>query len=299
MANEKAAAIFESASRENRAIVAVILGSEECLWSDRVRQEILEDPLFLQNMGDEAAVWRVDLNDEAEEAAFRKKYQLQEIPAILLLDPRGKEFARLGYLPVDAKTYGATVRCLIEDFAQICLEIEEQNQSFDEEAWKGLYQKAKQLSTPYYKTALLERGVRQEKGLFFHLEKYRELLQNNKMKSPKVQKWKEKILEIDKKKELGARFQVAAMEFQKNLSGYKPGKHLGKVLKPLSRYVREFGKKDPNHYWQAELMIAEFLGTHNAVDLALQHAQISYAAAPDAMKQHIAGTITLIQRKKE
>ncbi len=287
--------VFRQAAIENRIIVSIVLGSNECLWSEKFRQEILDDPLFLQSVGSNAAVWCAHLKNEREEEAFRKRYHLDDLPAILLMDPRGKEFARLGFLPLDARGYGQTIADLIEDFEQICARMEG---SFDEVSWKGLYAKAKRLSTSYYKNALLERGIKQEKGIFFHLERYAELLQKNKLRSAKVQKWKEKILEIDKKKACGARFQMAVLEFQKNVMGFKKGDRLEKALKPLTRYVAEFGKKEPQYLWQAELMIAEFLCTQGEITTALHHAQLSYDAAPDDAKLRIADTITLIERKQ-
>ncbi|MES2121611.1 MAG: hypothetical protein V4492_02395 [Chlamydiota bacterium] len=287
--------MFRQAALENRIIVTIVLGSQECLWSEKFRQEILEDPQFLQNMGSDAAVWCVHLKEEREEEAFRKRFHIDDLPVVLLMDPRGKEFARLGFLPLDARGYGQAIGNLIEDFQLICAQVEG---NFDEVSWKGLYAKAKQLSTPYYKNAIVERGIKEEKGVFFHLERYAELLQKSKQRTSKVQKWKEKILEIDKKKACGARFQIAALEFQKNVLGFKKGDRLEKALKPLLRYVSEFGKKEPHALWQAELMIAEFLCTQEEIESALQHAQRSYDAAPEDAKSRIADTITLIERKK-
>lgn len=42
---------------------------------------------------------------------------------------------------------------------------------FNEEKWQKLYQKASHLSISCFKEEILQRGIKKEKGCFFHLQK--------------------------------------------------------------------------------------------------------------------------------
>lgn len=72
---------------------------------------------------------------------------------------------------------------------------------FNEEKWQKLYQKASHLSISCFKEEILQRGIKKEKGCFFHLQKYAQLLQEKGPHHPYVLKCKKKIL----RKETGFR----------------------------------------------------------------------------------------------
>lgn len=290
--------VIESAQLENRPIVAVFLG-EECPWSKKLRQEVLENADFLNNIDKEAILWIHSLKQDEEAKALIQKYQVQQCPLILLLDPSGKEFARIEYIPLDAQGYIERMITHIENFQEICSTLDRSDEDFEEQKWQDIYQKAKKLSVPCFRQVILERGLRQEKGHYFHLEKFTTLLETHKMKHPQVRKAKQQLLHRDPENRWGMHFKVAALEFQKTVSHLKAKDRPEKALMPLLHYIHRFGKKDRENYWKSELMIAKFLCDHQCISTAIEHAEIAYLESPVAIKPQIAETISYLKSMKD
>lgn len=273
--------IIQTAQRENLPIVCIVTQSDP--WSQKLQEEVLNHPDFHLD----AIVWKV-----ASEDGFREKYRIEAAPVILLLDPRGKEFARLNYMPMDAADYVYEIHTLINDFEEICVALDQKEASFNEEKWIDLYQKAKALSFPNYKLVILEKGLKKEKGTFFHVEKYIAMLEKRKSRHPEMKKFKKEILERDPENRLGTHFKIAVAEFEKLASKQKGEERLGRPLKPLYQYIEKFQGKDPTNLWKAEMFVAEYLFEKHKVKEALEHARASYIASPDNVKPQIAGSIS-------
>lgn len=284
---ESAQEIFDKAKQENLPIIALFLRGPECLWSQKWDQEIFTSDAFRQRIKKEAILWRIDPNEA------QQLYQLQESPQLLLLDPQGKEFARLKYKPADPLSYAEEIIDLIDQFEQICFALNSSNE-IDEQRWKELYQGAQKLSVPYFKQMIIERGMQKEKEHFFHLEKLAFLIEKYKLKHPQVIKAKKNLLDRDPDNRLGIHFQVAVLEFQKIASSLKPHQRKEKALRPLFRYIRHF--KGEKNVWKAELLIAEFLFLKNYRSQALEYAQTAYRKAPKEVKEQVAETVELIKR---
>ncbi|MEK7340130.1 MAG: hypothetical protein AABZ92_05410, partial [Verrucomicrobiota bacterium] len=191
-------------SERNLPILAVFLIEEDCCWSDQLKTELLQKPEFIKEISQEMVLWQVFLKQEKE---IRGKYQVQEYPLVLLLDPKGREFARLNFIPLDYKLLKKLLSSLIDDFSTICSFIDA---DFDEEEWQRMYQKASRLSIPHFKEEILREGLKKEKRCFFHLEKYAQLLQEKGSDHPHVLKFKKKILRKDKTHQLGANAHLAS-----------------------------------------------------------------------------------------
>lgn len=288
--------IFLTAQQENLPVVAVFVGGMSCLWSQKLVHDVLEDSSFIDKVGRDAVLWEIALGKESQDHAMRQKYSISKCPQILLLDPKGKEFARIEYAPLTAAAYADEIIALIENFQEICIALDQKEESFEEERWKDLYLKAKKLSVSCFKQVMLEKGLKKERGTFFHCEKLASLLEKHKLKYPQVLKLKSELLKRDPQDKLGTQFKIAALEFQKISYRLKPKDRYEKALKPLFRYVQNFGKKNTENLWRAEMMIAEFLFTKNALPSALEHAGAAYNAAPESAKDQIAQTISLIKR---
>ncbi len=291
--------IFLTAQQENQPVIAVFVGGVGCPWSQKLVHDVLENACFIDKIGRNAILWEISLGKESQDHAMRQKYGIKECPQIVLLDPKGKEFARIEYAPLGAAAYADEIITLIDNFQEICIALDQKEGTFEEEPWKDLYLKAKKLSVPCFKQVMLERGLKKERGTFFHCEKLASLLEKHKLKYPQVLKLKGEMLKRDPEDKLGTQFKIAAIEFQKIASCLKPKDRYEKALKPLFQYVQRFAKKGPENLWRAELMIAEFLFTKNSLPLALEHAGAAYNAAPESAKGQIAETISLIKRNED
>jgi protein disulfide-isomerase len=285
--------VLKNAQNENRPIVAAFLGSD-CPWSKKLRREVLENPVFLEKVSQDAVLWVIAIKHDDEDQAILQKYHVQECPLFLLLDPKGKEFARFEYSLQDGEGCARTIVDLIENFHEICVALDQKNIHFEEEKWLELYQKAKKLSVPCFEQVILEGALREEKGNYFHLEKFAALLEKHKPKHSQVRRAKQQLLGRDPENKFGTHFKVAVLEFQKIATHLKAKDRPEKALMPLLQYIHKFGKKDPGNLWKGEWMIAEFLLTKNSAATALKHAEAAYAAAPDVVKPQIAETISFI-----
>lgn len=289
--------VLKDAKKKNFPIIAVFLGKQGCPWSQKLQDEVLENIQFHQKIGDEVVLWQVELFGKEEERELREKYQIQVSPLILLLDPQGKEFARLEYIPLDAAGYADEIHSLIEGFQEVCLALESDERVFEEEKWQNLYSKSSRFSAPCFRQIILERGVQLEKGTFFHIEKYADMLEKSKRKHPQVKLAKKWLLECDPENHYGTHFKVAVLEFHSLLKKLKNKDRLTKPVKPLLQFVQNFRHKDKDNLWKAELMIANYLFSKNLVSQALSHAKISYDAAPDADKPQVVEAISYMKRK--
>jgi hypothetical protein len=289
--------ILQLAQQQNLPVIAIFLGKQGCPWSQKLQDEVLKSPQWTQEIRNEALFWQIDSFESQNDQILRDKYNIQTFPLIVLLDPQGKEFARMEYVPLDALGYVAEIRTLIEDFQELCIALEAQDEFFDEEKLQTLYLKAKKMSAPYFKLAILEKGLQVEKGAFFHLEKLAMLLQSHKLKHPLVLKAKKQLQERDPDNHLGTHFKIAVLEFDKIVSKHKRKDHFEKPLIPLLQFVHKFGKTDKENLWKAELMIAEYLYKNNFVEQAYEHAEMAYVEAPEAFKPQIVESIAYMKRK--
>lgn len=280
------------AERENLPIAALFLGGDRCPWSQKLSQDVLNNVHFQGQIDAHAILWTLTPQDQE----IQQKYGVKEYPQVLLLDPQGKEFARFGYLPLDATGYIDAIARLIENFQDVCLALEQKEGTLDEEQLKDLYLKAKTLSAPYFKQVILERGLKKEKGNFFHLEKLGSALERHKLKSPQILKLKSDLLKRDPDNKWGTHFKVALLEFQKIASRFKSKGRPERAIKPLLHYVQSMGKRDAENLWKAEMAIAEFLYEKKAIPSALEHAQAAHEAAPEAMKPAIAEMLLYMKK---
>ncbi len=289
--------ILQEAEQQNLPIVAIFTTKQDCPWSQKLREEVLDNSRFRMKIGSEALLWEINLEGKEGEKELRETFHVQTCPVILLLDPQGKEFARVDYAPLNAEGYAAEIHHLIEHFQEICVAIDSEENAFEEERWQELYRKAKKFSAAFFKQAILERGMQQEKGTFFHVEKLSNVLEKRKLKHPQVRKLKKQILQLDPDNTYGTQFKVAVLEFHKILSRSKHKDRFDKPLAPLFQFLRKYGKADKENYWKAELMIAEYLFSKNFTKQALDHAEVSYSAAPDSAKSQIMATIAHMKGK--
>jgi len=279
-----------AAKVQHRPIVAAFLG-EECPWSNKLKADVLTNPTFLRKMNEGAILWISTLKQNEKQSVLLQKYRIAQCPFFLLLDPQGKEFARLEYSSLDAKGYASTLLGLIEDFQDICDALDQEGTEFDEQRWQELYHKAKRLSVSCFQQVILEEGVEKEEGHFFHLEKFATLLGKHKTKHPLVRKAKRQLLSRDPQNQYGLPFKAAAIEFEQ----FRSKDSVERALRPLARYIQRFGKKDLENYWKAEWMVAEFLFSRGWTVQALEHAEIAYHASPSSVRPQLAETMNLIR----
>lgn len=279
------------ADEQNRPIVALFLGEGNSPWSQRLQQELIPCTFFREQVASEGLIWQIRDSQQVEQ-----HYGVQQFPCILLLDPKGKEFARLDYDASDSILFSKRILSLIQDFHEVCKAIDRGLPELDEETLRTLYVRASHLSTTCFKQLILHQGLRREKGTFFHLEKYALLLDKVKLKHPEVLKLKKELLARDADNRWGTQRIIALLEFEKRAATLKQKERVEKALAPLISYLERFGDKDENG-WRVEMQIAEFLFARHALTAALDYAKKAQIHAPQNAKSQIASAMAYMQER--
>jgi protein disulfide-isomerase len=289
------ARVLHLARGENKPIVLAFIGADFCPWSQKMIDEVLGSSAFVNKMCPEAILWQCSLHADgnAKEDQMRHKYKIEECPTLLLLDPQGREFARFGYLPLDALSFAEQLIETIVDFKEICSALQEPAHKYDAKKWQELYGKTKQFSSTDFKKLVLERGVQEDTGTDLLLEKYIFLLEKNKLKDRAVRSCREKLTQKDPDNRFGTQFKIAMADFHK-LSA-KSTKHPQKILRPLLRYLQRFEDIDKENAWKAQMAIAHYLYSLHIKDSALEFAKKAEQNVPEATKGSIAEFISYIQ----
>lgn len=275
--------VLTLSSERNLPILAVFLAEEGCCWSDTLKIEILQNAEFMKEISKEMIPWQIFLKQKKEVC---DKYRVQEYPLILLLDPKGREFARLGFIPLDQKFLKSLLSSLIDDFSAVCSLAKT---GFDEKKWQEIYRKSSRLSATCFKEEILQKGIKKEKGCFFHLEKYAQLLQKKGSHHPYVLEFKKKVLQRDQTHQLGIRFHLASIEFQH----LQKGNSFEKTIEPLLNYLQKSALIEPKYAWQAELLLGQFLWKKNQLEKAKEYLLLAYQHAPDSVKWQLQGICQL------
>ncbi len=287
--------LLEQAQKAHRPIVAVFLTEKNCPWSEQLQEEILSSSFFKEKVEQEALVWPVILGENAEDLSLEKAYGIQQCPVMLLLDPQGKEFARLAYEGGDPLGVSSQVVSLINGFQEVCKAVDLGLYTLDEQQLIRVYRQAQPLSQPYFCQAILEVGVQKESGTFFLLKKYAEILRKCKLKDPIALKCKQQLLRKDPDNKQGVHFEVALLDFEKKKMTLKGRGSDEKVLAPLLKYLSRFGKTDTQRVWRIELLIAEFFLSKHALHKALAHATLAYEHAPESKKLQLLQTLSYMR----
>jgi protein disulfide-isomerase len=291
--------VLNQARQNNKPIVLAFVGRDFCPWSQKMIGEVLGQETFVEKIKPQAILWQYTLHAEgnSKEDRMREKYKIDECPTILLLDPKGREFARFGYLPLDKQGFADQLLEVVADFKEICLALDEHRGKNDANAWLEFYRKAKQFSSIDFKKLVLERGVQEDPGTELLIEKYAFLLERNKIKSPAARECKEMLIQRDPENRHGTHLKIAMAEFHKSASAENAKKSPRKVLKPLLHYLELFEEKDKDNIWNIEMVIANYLFGAQKKESALEYAKKAYIHAPETMKESIAASIAFIESK--
>jgi len=88
-------------------------GSDWCIWCQRLEKEVFSQPEFQQYARDNVILTKVDFPrnfpqspaERAQNAELAKKYGIRGFPTIVVLNSKGKEVGRLGYMPGGPKPF--------------------------------------------------------------------------------------------------------------------------------------------------------------------------------------------------
>ena len=94
------------AKEENKLVLLNFTGSDWCIWCQRLKRDVFDKPEFAQFAQSKLVLVEVDFPQrkilpgaqQQANARLDKTYHINSYPTIILLDPDGKQIARMGYL---------------------------------------------------------------------------------------------------------------------------------------------------------------------------------------------------------
>lgn len=287
------------AFEKQKPLLIAFLGPNWCPWSDQLETEILANEGFMQNLKEDVVFVKIDLPENFEEESFpgkdlKEKYKVNECPALVLVQPSGVAIAKLEYLPIESSEFARYIKQTLSDYNRVShLEKSElRHMKIDELQY--LYSHAGRLADSTFKKVLLDQGLKIDRGPYFLLEQYGNMLASGSSKASKLKKVRNKILARDPKNEQGCIRRLAVLDFEA-LANVKKPQNASDVVKPLMNYLQKFGQSDVDNAWQLEMKISKYCYTHNQIEDALKHARASLTLAPESAKKDIAHSIEYLQ----
>ena len=108
------AAAKKQAADEKKSLLVDFTGSDWCGWCIKLNEEVFQHDPFKEGVKDKFVLVELDyprdkskLSDEtkAQNEELRKEYAVQGYPTIMLMDEKGRPFARTGYEPGGPENY--------------------------------------------------------------------------------------------------------------------------------------------------------------------------------------------------
>jgi protein disulfide-isomerase len=283
---------------EKKPMLLFFNGSDWSGYAMRMKHEVLDSSSFQQKIGASFLYMEVDFpqHSSLDEATLRQneslkaRFNIVEIPTLLLIDEGERIIAQIGYLPESG-----------EQLAEDLLKIREQDQQLmsgllrlDQhgENLQKLYQLAQELGQQSAIEQIVEKGLQTEDP-YFLLEKYRLLVEGGKMGEKAAMQLRKKIVSIEGTGSRDIHFTLALIDFQQ-LSQSNTSADC--AVRPLLEYLDRYSRQDQSNIWRIEMMIAQLYMEGDEREKALLHAEKALQYAPTTMHDEIAHSLDYIRK---
>lgn len=293
----------DGAKASHKPIFLYFSGSDWCSWCMKMDKEILEDEAFVHALSSKFIFLQVDFPSSivqepaiAKENEFLKeKFQVRGFPTIILLDSSIKPFATLQYRPGGGQEFAAHVLKLYERHSSYEKDIQ-QMEKLPLARLEGCFIYAQELKDKETQKALVSLANKTTISSFFLKEKYRLLLEENKIATEEAQSTRKMLLAQDPNNEKRIAYEVAVLDFEA-LSKNSATLDAETIVRPLKDYLTAFGADDEKNRWKVEVMISQTYSNKNLHEEALNFALASQNHAPACQRLDIAQNIADIQEK--
>lgn len=290
--------------QENKPALLFFNGSDWAGSAMKMKHEILTSPSFQKEIGGRFICMEIDFPKHTtlsaalalQNSELKTRFQVEDLPSLLLLDNQERIIAQVGYLPETGEQLAADlIKLLEQDEELICGLRHLDTAAVTSPQLKKLYQLAQELGQQSAIEHILNTGVKNEDP-FCCLEKYRLLVERGEMKSEEALVLRQKLLSFNPESELmnGQRipFTLALIDFQE-LS--RNNCDLEIIAQPLVEYLARFENIDQKNIWRIEMMLAEIYVEGDKWEEALKHAERAYLTAPETMRAQIAHSLDYIR----
>ncbi len=293
----------QKAAVSEKPLLIAFMGSDWCPWSQKLEEDVLTQADFLKEIKEKFHLVWLDFPENlqgasinAEVAALKEKFKIEEFPSLILLNPSLEAISKVGYLPLSAQEFARHLKQILQNDQEVREVMQKRDLcTLTSDELQDLYKKVEIINSATYRDKILQAGLQVDKGTFFLLQNYAQFLKEGKKKDAQALDFREKIIERDPKNLNGSLFQLAVLDFETRAKRLKKKANPQSAIRPLLEFVQQFGSKDKENGWKAEMMMAQFLFTKNRAKEALEHAKASYISAPDNVKGEIAQSIDFLK----
>lgn len=282
---------------QNKPLLLFFSGSDWSGLSMKMKNEIFQAEDFTQKLQDQLICVEIDFprhhqidsNFARRGEVLKNRYQVEEFPSLVLIDPEGRLIAKLGYLPEQAAPLAEDLLYLLSQDQMLC-QLHQNLDHLSHEELKEGYLLAIELQQHSTAEAFLTAGCGSKNPAFFLIEQYRQLLLSRK--DGDVRQIRERLTALDPENREGYLFTLALIDFQaRSNSSLTPAE----VIKPLEEYLECFGPKDEENLWKVEMMIAQFYLEHDELYSALKHAEVALQVAPQERREEMTQSLRYIR----
>ncbi len=280
----------EESVEDGKPLLLFFTGSDWSGLAMKMKKEVLDSKPFQEKARTHFHCLQIDFpkhkslskEQESQNSALKQRFDVDELPLLLVLDPKEREVTRLGYFPETGEQLISELLQVVRQDAQLCAGLK--NLPKDESGLQKLYQLANALSREEAQQAVLAAGLAIG-APYFQLEKYRLLVEEGS----DARALREQLLQTQDSQ---IHFAVAMIDFQERASTLEDPLE---VIKPLEAYLKRFGDQDTENVWRIEMMIAQFYLDADEWKSALKHAETAYESAPQTMRGEIENSLMYIR----
>lgn len=236
---------YEAALQTQKPLLVAFLQAD-CPWSKKLEGEVLTNDGFQKTLKSTFTFVR------SESSELRKKFHISELPTLALITPFEEEISKIGYTPMEALEFAERILDIYQGYSAI---IKNFRPSSSAQELQELYQIAASLGLVHLQDRILEAGLKVSETTFFLLEQYSHLMKRGTKKKI-LEALREQILAKDPDNVEGSHFYLALCDFQDRADHGSAAKE---ALKPLKKYLKEFGERDRGNAQRAHLLMAQFL----------------------------------------
>ena len=280
----------EMSREDQKPLLLFFTGSDWSGLAMKMKNEMLDSPSFQEQALSQFHCLEIDFPHhkplseavQLQNESLKKRFGVEELPLLLLLDSTEREIVRVGYLPESGAQLAEELTQIVSQDRELCTGLK--NLPQNEGKLRQLFALAEVLTRGEAQETILDAGVAIASP-FFQLEKYRRLVEEGKA----VGSLRQELLKSD---DYQIHFSVAMIDFQERASTLSDPRE---VIKPLEAYLTQFSDRDEQNVWRIEMMIAQFYLDADEWKTALKHAETAYEAAPKAMRGEIEHSLLYIR----
>jgi protein disulfide-isomerase len=292
--------------KESKPIFLYFTGSDWCRWCRKMKSEILENPDFINLVGNSFIFYQVDFpiyyspppDQKKQNEELKAQFKVHGYPTIILIDENGKQFATLNYREGGGKLYGEYLLKVLkehQDFQKGLHSLREQPM----QNLENMYLYASRLGFVEDKHQILTAALGQNPSIFFLKEKYRYLLSIGKMNSDEAKNTKTMLIVLDSNNKKHTHYDLAVMEFETLAKNSPFESSANKIVLPLENYLKQFGAQDEKNRWKIEMMISQVFSSKDQTEEAVDYMKAAYSHAPIRERITIASTLAEMERNLE